>query len=188
MSKRLDCAGSSQRSGTDCGPFLQYCVDQDSAKHWRPCLRSVLRAICLIISFSFALSFSGCRSSNTGSTPAISFSLIPVANQGTPDSLEAGSGRGSPSKTRSACGSLFSGRGRLVGATFCRAPFDGNRSRFKMADQHSPGRTICGDPRGRILRSRKDVAAVAFPGLRSRSRGHGSRNPVPSEIDPFQRI
>jgi hypothetical protein len=51
-------------------------------------LRSVLRAICLVISFSFALSFSGCRSSKSGSTSAIAFSLVPVANQGTPDSLE----------------------------------------------------------------------------------------------------
>lgn len=51
-------------------------------------MRSVSRSICLIISFTFALSFCGCRSSDIGSTPTISFSLVPLANAGTPDSLE----------------------------------------------------------------------------------------------------
>ena len=51
-------------------------------------MRSVSRAIRLIISLLFALSFIGCRSSHTGSIPAISFSLVPVAYPGTPDSLE----------------------------------------------------------------------------------------------------
>jgi hypothetical protein len=41
-----------------------------------------------IILISIAASFSGCRSLKTGSAPAVSFSLVPVANQGTPDSLE----------------------------------------------------------------------------------------------------
>jgi hypothetical protein len=41
-----------------------------------------------IILISLAASFIGCRSSGTGLTPAVSFSLVPVANRGTPDSLE----------------------------------------------------------------------------------------------------